>query len=108
MNELKAEQISALAADLKNLNFSVHSLDRLKERGIFISDVQNALMHGEIIEQYPNDYPFPSCLVIGGSCGGKTMHVCCGIGNNKIWIITAYFPATDKWESDMRTRKVVK
>lgn len=107
MSELTAAQICELAADLKNLNFTIHSLDRLKERGILIHDVQNALKSGEIIEHYPNDYPFPSCLVFGISCGGRIMHVCCGIGNNKIWIITAYFPTTDKWENDLKTRKVV-
>lgn len=107
MSELTAAQIRELAADLKNLHFTIHSLDRLKERGIFIQDIQNALIFGEIIEHYPNDYPFPSCLVFGLSCGGKVMHVCCGVGDNKIWIITAYFPTTEKWENDLRTRKAV-
>ena len=31
--------------------------------------------------------------------------VVCGSGNKKLWVITAYFPSTDKWESDFKTRK---
>ncbi len=107
MNELTAEKISELAKDRKNINLTLHMLDRLKERGILFSDVQNVLLHGEIIEQYPNDYPFPSCLELGATTSGKTLHVCCGVGNNKIWLITVYYPTEDKWESDMKTRKVV-
>jgi hypothetical protein len=30
-----------------------------------------ALTNGEIIEHYPTDYPFPSCLVLGLSGAGS-------------------------------------
>ena len=38
----------------------------------------------------------------------KPMHVCCAIGDNKLWIITAYYPTEEKWESDYKTRKAVR
>ncbi len=107
MNELTAEQIRELAADLKNINLTLHVLERFRERGIQIPDIQNVLLHGEIIEQYPNDYPFPSCLELGASIAGTALHVCCGVGDNKIWIITAYYPDNSRWENDMKTRKAV-
>ena len=34
-----------------------HAAERFRQRGIKIKDIQNALMNGEIIEQYPDDYP---------------------------------------------------
>lgn len=107
MNDITAEIIKKLATERKNINLTLHSLDRFRERGIHISDIQNVLLYGEIIEQYPDDYPFPSCLELGLSIENKPLHVCCGVGDNKIWIITAYYPDNSKWESDNKTRKAV-
>ena len=33
------------------------------------------------------------------------IHVVCGIGEGHLWIITAYRPSLEKWESDLKTRK---
>lgn len=105
MRELEDDVIRGLAADRKNINLTLHALERLRERKIGFSDVQNVLLHGEIIEQYPSDYPFPSCLKLGTSVLGVALHVCFGVGDNKIWVITAYYPTADDWEEDMKTRK---
>jgi hypothetical protein len=78
---------------------------RLQQRGINPSDIKNCIMKGEIIENYPEDYPYPSCLILGTSIERKIIHIVAGIGNECLWIITAYFPATDKWNKDFKTRK---
>ena len=44
---------------------SDHAAMRCKQRGIKIKDIRNAVNNGEIIEQYPEDFPFPSCLILG-------------------------------------------
>lgn len=64
-------------------------------------------INGKIIEHYPNDYPYPSCLELGLSVAGKPLHVCCAIGNGKLCVITAYYPTLDMWENDMKTGKAV-
>jgi len=53
-------------------------LERIFRRGISMVDVISALTNGEIIEQYPTDYPFPSCLVLGRTKAGKALHIVCG------------------------------
>ena len=63
----------------------------------------DAMDIGEIIGQYPEDYPFPSCLILGKS-EGKTIHIVTSINEGMIYIITAYIPNYDKWESDFRKR----
>ncbi len=57
-----------------------HFMKRLRDRGIKINDVLDVLLDGEIIEYYPNDYPYPSCLVLGFS--NKVLHIVCGVNNN--------------------------
>ena len=49
----------------ENIVISLHGQLRLNERNITVDDVINAINNGEIIEQYPEDFPFPSCLILG-------------------------------------------
>ena len=91
----------------KNIVISIHGQMRLYERNITVDDVMNAINNGEIIEQYPDDYPFPSCLILGITINGEYVHVVVSMDNGKIYLITAYKPSLDKWESDLKTRKRV-
>ena len=89
----------------KNIRITLLAAKRLKQRGIFLKDVISCIMNGEIIEQYPDDYPYPSCLIFGMSVNEKFLHVVIGHHESELFLITAYFPSTDKWESDFKTRK---
>ena len=82
-----------------------HFHNRVKERLIKYADVRNAITGGEIIEQCLNDDPNPSVLILGYDCGGKPLHIAIGVDDNKLWLITAYTPTLDLWESDFKTRK---
>lgn len=87
------------------IRWTIHVLKRLILRGISQEDTVQAIRTGEIIEQYPEDYPYPSCLISGTSHEGKTLHVVCGIGDDNAWMITAYYPDPAEWENDFKTRK---
>ena len=89
----------------KNIRITLHAAKRLEQRGIFLKDVISCIMNGEIIEQYPDDYPYPSCLILGMSIEDKYLHVVIGNHESDLFLITAYFPSFDKWESDFKTRK---
>ncbi len=79
-----------------------HMAHRMAERGISYSETKRAILDGEIIEDYPDDYPYPSCLILGNG-----LHVVAGLGNGYLWIITVYRPSLEKWEADLKNRKVV-
>jgi hypothetical protein len=78
---------------------------RLIKRGITRDDVICALANGDLIEQYPDDYPSPSCLVLGVTVRGERLHVVCGLGEPDLWIITAYYPNPARWNADFKIRK---
>ena len=83
-----------------------HVALRLLQRDIKRADVLSCIQTGEIIEQYPTDKPFPSCLILGKSTIGNDMHVVCGLDKGVIcYGITAYYPSLEKWEDDLKTRK---
>ena len=85
---------------------SVHAQERLRQRGIKQKDIKNCIMTGEIIEQYPEDFPFQSCLIFGYTIDNKIMHVVASDEGTVSRIITAYFPNKEKFEDDLKTRKV--
>ena len=60
---------------------------------------------GEVIEDYPEDFPFPSCLVFGHATNGSVIHVVVGYDMEYLYIVTAYIPDTTKFEEDLKTRK---
>ena len=82
-----------------------HAELRRRQRGITVPDIRQAIQGGRIIEDYPDDYPFPSCLILGYTGDGDPLHVVCGAGDGQLFVITAYHPDPDKWEPDWSTRK---
>ena len=107
MDKIRIEQLRELCGDMDNIEITQHTLLRFNERKIKLKDVMNAIQNGKIIEQYPSDYPFPSCLLLGFMLNNQRLHTVCGLGNHKLWLITAYIPTIDKWEDDYETRKAV-
>jgi hypothetical protein len=51
--------------DLKgrDLIFRIHAVERMFERDISVEDVRRVLSEGAVIEDYPEDTPFPSRLI---------------------------------------------
>ena len=82
-----------------------HALERMQERDISRADVKNCIMHGEIIEDYPDDFPHPSCLIFGYTINNRILHIVAGCDSINIYIITAYYPDTKKFEEDLKTRR---
>ncbi|MGC8988646.1 MAG: DUF4258 domain-containing protein [Verrucomicrobiia bacterium] len=83
-----------------------HVLQRLAERAIPQRVALDVLCSGERIEDYTEDRPFPSALFLGYS-GGKPYHVVAAFdeANARVYVITAYEPSPDVFESDYRTRR---
>lgn len=82
-----------------------HAKNRCRERNIKQKDLQNCVMTGEIIEQYPDDFPFPSCLVFGYAADNRIMHAVISNEGESGRVITAYIPDTNTFENDLKTRK---
>lgn len=82
-----------------------HAADRFRQRGISIRDVFHAVQVGEVIEQYPDDYPYPSYLIVGEDLHGRIIHAVLSDEGTASRIITAYIPDADKWSGDFKVRR---
>ncbi len=58
--------------------FSRHAVDQMILRNISVKEVEEAVRSkSEIIEDYPDDKYWPSCLLMGFSRSGRPLHVHC-------------------------------
>ncbi len=86
--------------------FRFHAVRRMFERDISEAEVFNVLESGKVIENYPDDVPYPSYLKFGYS-GTRPIHVVAAENNteqSKI-IITVYEPDLNHWEPGFERRK---
>lgn len=90
----------------RKLVFRVHAIQRMFRRQISQEEVRYILEKGEVIEEYPEDQPFPSKLMLGW-IGERPLHVVVADDtmNNDLIVITVYEPTLDKWEPDFKRRK---
>lgn len=89
----------------RKIYWTRHCLNRMNQRDILISDVKYAIRNGIIIEYYYEDYPYPSCLILGRKKDNKIIHIVCGISDKETIMITVYYPDEDKWENGKRRDK---
>jgi len=78
-------------------------LQRRIERGLSAEDMEKAILEGEIIEEYADDNPYPSCLINGFIKVKLPLHIVCALAD-RVKIITIYIPKEDEW-NEYRTRR---
>lgn len=76
--------------------------DRLSFDEIFFS-----VLHGEIIEEYAADRPYPSSLIYGKNSYGEPIHSVWAYNQDTQWavLITVYRPHPDRWMEGWTRRK---
>ena len=80
-----------------NYEISVHAFERMRRRGISLSDVENAIINGDLIEKDSDAKPFPKCIFWGFTLlKGESIHVVCSITSHSR-VVTVYFPDEDQW-----------
>jgi hypothetical protein len=79
---------------------------RLKERFVTRETILSSVDTYEIIEEYPKDKYLPSCLVYAKH-EDLIIHIQIAIdkNNENIRIVTAYKPASEKWENNLKKRR---
>jgi hypothetical protein len=76
--------------------FSDHAVKRMIERTIDRLEVEQTILTGEIIENYPDDKYSPSCLIYGRTKQGRPLHVQVSLPP-KVVVITTYEPDPTEW-----------
>jgi hypothetical protein len=92
--------------DSKRIVFRAHAIQRMFQRRVGYEDVSKILFDGETIEEYPDDTPYPSRLVLGWA-EGRPLHIVAADNDkdHETIVITVYEPDLAYWEPDFRRRK---
>lgn len=78
--------------------FSEHATEQGILRRITLQEIQEAVSHCELIEDYPDDKYGPSCLLLGFTSLRRPLHIHCSYPSRPIIkIITLYEPDPSKW-----------
>jgi hypothetical protein len=100
-------RITEIRAKVKSGEYRISftHTEKLRRRKIGIQDIEEAIVAGEIIEDYLDDPRGPSCLILGFTQNGRPLHTVCGRVEDEVIIITAYEPDPEEWEEGWKTRR---
>ena len=92
--------------DCTSIEFSRHAVQRLFQRGISAKSVAGIVLAGEVIEDYPTDFPYPSSLMLGFA-NGVPIHVVLARDpeSGTCMVVTVYVPDTARWSDDFKSRR---
>lgn len=70
-------------------------------------EAYQAIFGGEVIEEYPDDKPYPSVLIFGLTQANRPIHLVCACDEtgNRTIVVTVYQPDPQRWENFRRRKK---
>ena len=92
--------------DCRALRYSRHAIERMFQREIPPNAVARIVAEGETIDQYPDDKPFPSALILG-HFDNQPIHlvVARDPSMGMCHVITVYRPDPALWDEHFKTRR---
>ncbi|KPV62542.1 MAG: hypothetical protein AOA66_1295 [Candidatus Bathyarchaeota archaeon BA2] len=96
-----------LKAFRKQIRFTDHAFHAMysAERMVTVDEVIEALLAGDVVEDYADDPRGHSCLVLGYTRARRPVHVVCAPKDEFLAVITAYEPSLNKWVPDFKARR---
>ncbi len=76
-----------------------HADEEAQTDQLAFGEIFASVLYGEIIEDYPDDSPYPSCLVYGNTSSNEPVHSVWAYNRETGWaaLITAYRPEPGRW-----------
>lgn len=76
-----------------------HADEEAQADALGLTDILYSVSRGEIIEDYPADRPYPSCLIFGNNAKQEPIHSIWAYNVDTQWavLITVYRPDPDRW-----------
>jgi hypothetical protein len=82
--------------------YSHHAEIERQADELTFAEIEEALLNGTVLENYPDTGRGESCLIVGFA-GTTPIHIVCGWRKDKVVLITVYIPRPPKF-SDPWTR----
>jgi len=94
------------AIQARRIRITDHADEEAESDQLTFDEVYFSVISGEIIEDYPDDKPYPSCLIYGQNFSGDPVHSVWAFNDENQWavLITVYRPDPERW-INFRERK---
>lgn len=91
----------------KRIRITDHADEEAHADELSLDDIYFSVFNGEIIEVYPKDMPYPSCLVFGVTSMGEPVHSVWAYNEQNEWsvLITVYRPDPNRWINWRKRRR---
>ena len=95
------------AIQVGHVRITEHADEEAEIDALSFDEIYFSVLHGEIIEEYSNDKPYPSCLIYGQTFNGDHVHSVWAYNDHNNWavIITVYRPDPNMWINWRKRRK---
>lgn len=87
------------AIQANRVRITDHADEEAEADQLTFDEIYFSVLHGEIIEEYPTDKPYPSCLIYGQTFRGDPVHSVWAYNGQSRWavLITVYRPDPNLW-----------
>lgn len=91
----------------KRIRITDHADEEVLSDHLTFDEIFFSVLQGEIIEDYPTDKPYPSCLIYGDNFHGEPIHSVWAYNQETKWtvLITVYRPDPNRWVNWRKRRK---
>ena len=90
------------AVDEHRIKISLHAAEEALAEEITRREIEAALCSATLLEDYPEWWLGPSCLIHGQTDSGRDLHVVVSYSGLPVTIITVYEPRPPKWTEPTR------
>ena len=97
--------IEAIRHDRVRITY--HANKEAQEDQLSVHEIYASVFQGEMIEDYPDDKPYPSCLVYGNTPTGNPIHSVWAYNHEtrNAVLVTVYRPDKNRWFDWIRRRR---
>ncbi len=87
------------AIRLGRVRVTDHAHDEAEKDQLSYDDIFVSVFQGEVIEDYPDDMPYPSCLIYGSTFNRESIHSVWAYNQEtrSAVLVTVYRPDKNRW-----------
>ncbi|MCP5053328.1 MAG: DUF4258 domain-containing protein [bacterium] len=95
------------AISKNKIRITDHADEEAQNDRLSFTEIYHSAIEGEIIEDYPTDKPYPSCLIYGNNSKGMPVHSVWAYNEENGWavLITVYKPDPGRWINFKQRKK---
>lgn len=102
-------QIADIIKAVRNhkIRITDHADEEAASDQLTFDEIYFSVFNGDVIEDYPEDKPYPSCLICGNTFSGDPVHSVWAFNEQSQYsvMITVYRPDPDRWINFRERRK---